>query len=339
VNSAVSEPIQLPSVSVALATHNGAAFIDEQLRSIVAQSLVPFEIVLSDDASHDGTVEIARASFDRAVADLGVHGLALRTLSNRTPLGTTANFENACAHCIGDLIALSDQDDIWEPERLRVLVDAIASDPDVLLVHSDASLIDETGAPLAGSLLATIRVSRAEKRAIRSGHAFDVLLRRNIVTGATTIFRRGLLELARPFPPAWVHDEWLALIAAATRSVRLVDEPLTRYRQHSANQIGAQALTVRRGIGRLQSSRRERNARLLEHATTLAERLTPLADAVHPGALDKVAAKVRHERFRSALPDRRAARLLPILGAVIAGRYRRYSRGPVDAVRDLVQPA
>src|SRR4030095_7340214 len=102
--------------------------------------------------------------------------------------------------------------------------------PELLLLHSDASLVDAELAPLGNTLFHALEVQRAELEAIAQGRAFDVFLRRNLVTGATTVFRRSLLDAALPFSDAWVHDEWLAAIAAATACVGGAPEPAIDYR-------------------------------------------------------------------------------------------------------------
>lgn len=328
----------LPTISVALATRNGSEFIAEQLTSILRQIPAPLEVVVSDDASTDNTVSIIRAVFSEVVSTLPVPVPTLAVLENSKALGVTANFEQACRNCVGDLIALSDQDDVWREGRLRRFAELFASRPELLLANSDASLIDDRGRTIGASLLATIRATRAEKRALAGGAAFDVLIRRNLVTGATVVFRRELLERSLPFEPSWVHDEWLAIIGAATGRLGFIDKPLIQYRLHSSNQIGASRLTLARGVARLQTPRADRNARLLSHATTLVARLAMLEYPLHAGVRESANGKLKHERFRSGLPARRAARVVPVLRAAVRGDYRRYSRGATDAFRDLIQP-
>src|SRR4051812_16867623 len=123
-------------VSVALCTHNGAAYIAEQLASIVAQNPQPAEIVLSDDASTDDTVAIARGIMSEHP------GIDFRVLENRPALGVTGNFERAIAERGGELIALSDQDDLWHPGRLAAIAAIFADRPELLLLHGDARLVD-----------------------------------------------------------------------------------------------------------------------------------------------------------------------------------------------------
>lgn len=319
-----------PTISVALCTHNGARFIGEQVASILAQTLPPVEIVLSDDASSDDTVALV-------VAALAGSPVKLTVIQNDPALGVTRNFEQAMLATSGDVIALSDQDDIWLPDRLAQLATAII-EGGLLLVHSDARLVDESGEPIGAHLLATLGVGRAERAQIHSGDGFTVLLHRNVVTGATTAFRRELLASAVPFPDAWVHDEWLAAIAGAVGRFDLVDEPLTDYRQHSGNQIGASETTLATRFARLREPREIRNQRLVARALALVERLDalPAIPALTRGA---AAGKLAHEQARLALPAARFARIRPALREWQSGAYSRYGRGRQDLLRDLVQPA
>ena len=216
----------------------------EQVASILAQSRPVDELVVSDDASTDDTIAIIRRSVDEHAAANG-QAIALKVIENTTPLGVTRNFEQAIVATTGDLIALCDQDDIWHADRIRTIV-AVFEDPAVDLVFSDARLVDGDGTPLGDSLFATLSMTRRERRQLLGGKALDALLGRNLVTGATVVFRRRLLDAASPFGSAWVHDEWLAALAASTGGVRMLEAELIDYRQHGGNEIGAARLSLSR---------------------------------------------------------------------------------------------
>lgn len=319
------------SISVALCTHNGETYVGEQVASILNQTLKPTEIVLSDDASTDDTVAIVRAAVEGS-------GVALTVFENRPALGVTANFQQAVLACSGELIALSDQDDVWHPEKLARITEAFAN-PKVLLVHTDAQLVDGAGVPLDHTLLQSLEARGEEKHEIAMGRGFETLLRRNLVTGATAVFRRSLLEAAVPFDGQWVHDEWLAIIAGAVGMTDLVDEPLIDYRQHGANQIGARKLTFREKLSKFREPRLERNTHLLARAESLVARLEALGDTVNPSYRELAREKLAFERTRFALPSNHLLRLGPVLRNALAGRYRRFTLGLPDVVRDLAQPA
>lgn len=331
--ASVQDSARSLTVSVALCTYNGARFIAEQLRGILAQSSPADQLVISDDGSTDATLDVVRAEL--APADSA--SLEVVILENPAPLGVTRNFEQAILACTGDLIVLCDQDDIWVPDRLARAEREFTARPELLLLHGDASLVDEGGEPLGHSLFEAIEFTAGEQREVRRGHALDVLLRRNVVTGATAAFRRSLLDVAAPFPEAWVHDEWLAIIAAITGEVDFVAERLIDYRQHGSNEIGAARPTMAVRRGRLREPRRERNRRLLARAEVLEERVIALGEAVPDAVAGLVRRKVAHERFRSGLPRARMLRLVPILRAGSSGAYRRFGRARYDMIRDLVQ--
>ena len=322
------------SVSVALCTHNGARFVRQQLDSILSQQVPPREVVVSDDASTDDTVAIVEdlwAELDREVAP------TLRVLRNPVALGVARNFEQAVTACTSELIALSDQDDVWHLDRLKLVTDVFARRPRLDLLFTDARLVDETGRDLGTSLFEALEIDPDHLAGLRDGRAFEVLLKRNLATGATIAFRRRLLGATVPFDVAWVHDEWLAIIAAAVSELDWIDNPTIDYRQHGSNQIGVRAPTLRYKVRRLFGPRCERNAGLLARAVQLTTRLEQLG--VGEGTLDLIRGKLEHERHRSALARGRLARLGPILREARSGRYARYSsQGALDVVRDLFQP-
>jgi hypothetical protein len=259
-------------------------------------------------------------------------------LTRKKPLGVTGNFEAAMAACTGEFIALSDQDDVWRSNRLEVLLAAF-DEPDVLLVHSDARLVDEAGRPQPHTLMRSLGASRRELRHEQGPSAFSVLLRRNLVTGATAMVRSSHLREVRPFPSAWVHDYWLAITASLRGRIRFVPETLIDYRQHSNNQIGVAVLTPGRAVHLLGQSRRSRHADRVERIAALGARIADGSIPSRPDQRRLVADKLIHEERRRDLPDARLRRLSVVAGELIRGRYHRLSRGVIDVVRDLFSPA
>ncbi len=328
-----------PAVSVVLCTYNGARFVAEQVRSILAQRPAPLELVVGDDDSRDDTVAIIEREVAAARAADPAVTTELVVRRHAPGLGVVGNFADAMAACRGDLMALSDQDDVWAPDKLARLVPLFEADARLQLVHTDARLVDAAGAPLGLTLLEALEVTAAERAGLQRGDAFAVLLRRNLVTGATVMLRRSLVEQAAPFPPEWVHDEWLAAIAAAQHehALRLVPEPLIDYRQHGANEIGARRPTMADRWAKLREPRDSRAPQLAERTRLLAERLGTLDVPAERLALAR--AKHGHEARRRDLPRWQPARIPGVVAGVVAGRYGRYSRGAIDVLRDLVQPA
>ncbi|MDH6167560.1 glycosyltransferase involved in cell wall biosynthesis [Variovorax boronicumulans] len=324
-------------VSVALCTHNGARFLREQVRSICLQTRPPVEIVLSDDASRDGSVEVVRATVAECAAERPGPSIALRVFENPVALRVVKNFEQAISACSSELIALSDQDDVWMPDRLALMVSHFEQDANLLLLHTDARLVDSERRDLNQTLFHALEVTPLELARVHGGKAFDALLRRNLVTGATTVFRRTLLADALPLPVEWVHDEWLSIVASSTARVDLLEQPLIEYRQHESNQIGARRDTFAEKVRKALASRGNTHVERAIKAELLLARLLQLGDRVPPEIIAKVRSKIVHQRFRAVLPASRLARIVPIAREAMTGRYDKFGRGVRGVVRDLFE--
>ncbi|HWH72231.1 MAG TPA: glycosyltransferase [Candidatus Sulfotelmatobacter sp.] len=225
------------TISIAMCTFNGAAWVGQQLRSLLQQQRRPDELVICDDASTDQTWAIVREFADRAPFPVTLK-------QNPERLGVASNFSQAIGMCSGELIAPCDQDDWWGPRKLLVLGEALERDPALGLVFSDANLVDEDLRPLGVRLWDTLYLERPQRERLTNGHAVPVLARTNVVTGATMMFRAELRPLILPISPLWLHDAWMALLISAVRPCGMVDEPLVDYRQHPRQQIGARRTNI-----------------------------------------------------------------------------------------------
>lgn len=312
-------------MSVALCTYQGAEFVTEQLASIAAQTLLPAEVVVCDDGSTDGTPELVRRFAATAPFPVRLH-------VNPQRLGVTANFSRAISLCEGSIIALSDQDDVWVPQKLDRQVAVFTARPAVSAVFSDAELVDGVLRPLGRTMFDATHFSKRRQRRVRGGHTLDILLSRPTVCGATLAFRSSWRDLVLPIPPTGMHDEWLSVLLSAVGEVVALPEPLVRYRQHHVNQVGAPPSTPR---GRL--ARRRARGLLgdeVAHWQAMAERLAASPPASGGGrAVPRLAEKVDHLTFRYHLPQ---SRTVPVLRELARGRYHRYSRGIESATFDLL---
>ena len=326
------------SLSVALCTHNGARFIEEQLRSILHQTIPPNELVVSDDASSDDTVSLAKAVVARYAASPSHAPVTVIIRQNSSPLGVARNFESAILATSGNLVALSDQDDVWRSDRLALTLQKFDSRSDLDLVFTNARLVDSAGESLGRTLFEVLEIGAADQATLRGGDALSLFIKRNFATGATVMFRRRLLDVSVPFPSHWVHDEWLAIMAAATGRIDLIDEPLIDYRQHGSNVIGVNVPTFRRKVRRALEPRAGRNERISRQFEQFAERLESLIGMISAEVLALALTKARFEADRERLPTARLRRLAPILAANRRGWYTKFaSQGRLDMVRDFLQ--
>ncbi len=220
-------------ISVALCTYNGAEYLQQQLDSIAAQSRQPDELVVCDDRSTDASADIARKFAASAAFPVSVR-------VNDANLGSTSNFAGAIELCTGDIIVLSDQDDVWLPEKLARIEAEFDSHPKTGLVFSDAIITDAGLRPIGASLWREM-FRRYDREMFANGRAAEVLLQHNVVTGATLAFRSALREAILPIPKLddYIHDAWISLIAALSSETRSIPRPLIMYRQHSSQQLGA----------------------------------------------------------------------------------------------------
>lgn len=317
----------MASVSVALCTHNGERYIGEQIDSILNQTLAVDEIVIGDDASSDATLSIVRERLRDSAIKLVIR-------EHVPPLGVRDNFADAIAATTGDVVFLCDQDDIWHPTKVERLLEMLHDG--ALMVHSDARLVDGDGQPLGADLLDTLRVTAWEKQRLVDGHGYEVLLRRNLVTGATAALNGPFARQAMPIPQGWIHDEWLAMLAAVDGGLRLLPEALTDYRQHGNNQIGARKISYLEKAMRVISAEDQDDRRRFERARSLAQ-VASERQLGTPQQRQDLAQAVRHQRGRVNLPNARLARVVPIVREWRRGRYQRYSRGILTALRDVLQ--
>lgn len=323
------------STSIVLCTFNGERFLEAQWDSLLGQSRLPDEIVVRDDASTDATPELLAGLAAKAES----RGIAVRYVRGERNLGYVANFEAALRMASGDVLFLCDQDDRWHPDKLAAQLERFDRRSGLLLLCGNARRIDAEGAALPQALFDALRVSRGEQLRIHAGGGFQVLLRRSLATGATIALRRDLLADALPFPDGWVHDEWLAIIAAAIGGFDCIETPLVDYRQHPANQIGMPERTMADKWADLRRPRKTLLDALIARAEVLDRRLSKLAGRCPPEAREQVVAALAHWRARRALHDRRWLRIGAIAREMSNGCYRRYGSGWRSALRDFVRRA
>ena len=222
----MSEQVDASVISVCMAAYNGSQFVSEQILSILEQLRQTDELIVGDDASTDNTVEIVEA----------FHDPRIRLLRNATNLGVIKTFERTLLEARGEIIFLSDQDDIWDPTKVKTVLEVFRARPDVSLVVSDASLVDRKGAPLANSYY-------EQRGRFRDGFISNLI--RCKYLGCTMAFRAEILRRAIPFPSSKLvlHDIWIGTINRLLGGKTLyIADNLVCYRRHDAT------VTGRRGI-------------------------------------------------------------------------------------------
>lgn len=319
-------------VSVVLGTFNGERYIEEQLASILAQTLPPVEVIVADDGSTDRTLEIVEAVSARS-------DVPLRIIRNVRRLGFADNFLNAASTARGALVAFSDQDDRWSADKLAVSAAALERYGAVYCTHAVA-LMDEQGTDLGRTAQA---VPRDVLTPPRSSDPWDARY------GFSVLIRRSLLDLIPAesrgpdtFAPdtALSHDRWAYSLAwSVGRSVHLSAE-LAVYRQHSAQLYGGPVRrTYRMRVAHKLANCEERVAFLARIAHLRADLFraagpsSETADAAAAWARLHLLYRRRSLLYTETRPVHRAARLLQLVGT---GAFRRFDRQGVG-LRALVE--
>lgn len=214
-----------PALAVALATYNGGKYLEEQLDSILSQTLPPSELIVCDDLSSDGTASILEKYQRRGL---------LRYYINGQRLGYVANFKRAVSLVSGsNYVALSDQDDIWMPQKLESAMKVMLEVEDgskPAMVYSDLILVDEDKRLLNPSF-------RNELGQDGYLHCLDTLLFGGFVNGCTMLVNPYMRSYFDTIPENGIlnHDTWISLIAFTFGKAGMVPEAHIQYRRHTHN--------------------------------------------------------------------------------------------------------
>lgn len=204
-------------VSVCMAVYNGARYLRAQVDSILSQLRPGDELIALDDASQDRSLEVLA----------GVADPRLRLHRNAANLGVVKTFEKALSLASGDIIFLSDQDDVWLPGKVAAALQVFGSRPEVTAVVTDATMIDENGETIGRSFF-------AQRGRFAPGPVHNFL--NNKYLGCTLSFRREMLDVFLPIPAdVPMHDIWFGVLNGIYGRAHFIDEPLVAYRRHGRN--------------------------------------------------------------------------------------------------------
>ena len=317
------------TLSVALCTYQGAAYIAEQLQSMLDQTVLPDEIVIRDDGSQDDTLAICRAIAQTSPVPITI-------LPPGERLGVAGNFFACARACHMDWLLFADQDDRWLPERVALFKAAITEHPAAKAIQSDGLIADAQMNPTGQTLWRSYFFPSREQALVQTGRGEVVLARHVFVTGAALAVRRDWL-LTVPVPAAqFYHDEWIGWFTGP--DLRLLPAATFLYRQHESQQTG------------LQTTWRARWQHLLDsqlHARTLLERdlarfprlAAALLESGLPDRAELVTAKTRFVQRRLSFSRFLPIRMIQILASILTGDYTRFAIARRSIIKDLIFPA
>ena len=230
------------SISVAVATYNGDKYLKEQLESICSQTIIPDEIVISDDGSTDKTETIVNEIINKYASD----SLKISFIRNNGIHGVCKNFENALMNCAGDYIFLSDQDDIWMGDKVKKVIHIFEQEPTALCVAHDAILVDRFGNKIDGIINNEVNGERLELPINDYAHLsknewLEFSVTRSLVNGMVMCITSSFLQKCLPFPNVRFHDQWISYMSIKNDGFYFLNEFLAKYRLHGSNTCGNRA--------------------------------------------------------------------------------------------------
>ncbi|MCH5296587.1 MAG: glycosyltransferase [Ruminococcus sp.] len=224
-------------ISVAMATYNGATFIEKQLNSILTQTVVPDEIVISDDGSKDTTLEIVEKA-----QKAGGHQIIVITDNPRHGIG--GNFEWAITHTTGDYIFICGQDDIWLPEKVEHVISSFLRYPNAEMICHELNLVDSNDIPIKNRTAYSIfrnlsdNIERCEKA--ERNQFLEAAISSPLISGTAICISSELVKKCMPIPVDSAEDQWLQFCAVADDKCYYLNEILTSHRMHdsASNSVG-----------------------------------------------------------------------------------------------------
>ena len=308
-------------ISIALCTYNGSSFLQAQLESFQSQTRKPDEVVICDDGSSDSTLDILYNFQGKAPFPMRIH-------RNGKNLGSTKNFEKAIGLCQGNIIALSDQDDVWLPNKLEQIEKIFLGRPRLQMAFSDAEVVDAELRPLGYSLWESVGFNRRLQGPFTRGNDFLTLARGNVVTGATMAFRTEHRDLILPIPNLWIHDAWIALLLAGVGQTAFLEDRLILYRQHANNQIGAPRRD-RDFAQEVEGAKNWGQSEIYSKAKVVAAARMRLSrePSLRPESLKQLDGIIHHLLARRSIHKSGAKGFSLAARELFSGHYHRYSKG------------
>lgn len=219
-------------VAAVLVTRNAQRWIGETIDSVGAQTRQADALIVVDDHSTDGTVELVhRHSGGRAI----VQPSASKARDRVTRIAQ--NFQQGIRACADyDVVVLGDHDDIWHAHRIEHQAGILDDDAHLMMVASDGRLVDESGVPVGGTLRDTFAVP-CGFNATTPEDRMRVALRHLISTGGSSAVRPGAFDQLA-IPEGWLHDRWWSLVATAREGMLIDDAIVIDYRLSAGQQVG-----------------------------------------------------------------------------------------------------
>lgn len=317
--------------SIVMATYNGEKYLSEQLESFCKQTVLPDELVISDDNSKDNTKEII-LKFAKTAP------FKVQFVENEQNSGVVKNFENALKYVNGDIIFFSDQDDYWLSNKIEKYLSVFDENNEVAYIFSDLIVANENLKDLGKSLYSPKTADLARDYDKVSLSAFkDIVAVKVFVNGATSAFRREFLDLISPIPvTSMLHDGWTAALIAACAKIMFLNEKYSLYRQHHTNVIGYRGYSFLRRLKKATKENKQRKIDELNALKFLLKRLTESNIAHKQDSVSFLTTKVEIlEKHIKLYESNKLKRVVCLISDLTSGNYQTYFQNLKSFFTDL----
>lgn len=316
------------SISVALCTYNGGKYLREQLISISSQTITPDEVIICDDCSTDNIYEIIR--------DFKTNkSFELRYYKNESNLGITKNFNKAVNYARNDIILFSDQDDIWEKNRVELSLAYFNKYDDCEIFFSNGSFIDEASNSINGNLFDSFGFNILKRSLFRMGLQSQILLKHSVVTGATLAIKRETLLKCLPFNEKYLHDRWISFNSSFIGKIYFSNNKLIKYRVHANQNTG---ISEKTNLNNNEFLKRINKENYLREINFLQDCFSFLEEKVQDKkTLSQIIKKINHRKIRIDMSKLNLfKRIKFVTKEVFNFNYFKYSFGIKSIIRDLI---
>jgi len=315
-------------ISVAMAAFEGARFIAQQLKSILSQSLIPDEIIICDDSRNDKTYKAIENIIEQ-------HSKMIKYCRNETQLGVSKNFEKAISLSSGDVIFLSDQDDVWRQDKIAQLASLVNASPNCGGAFCNSELVNDNLEPLNVTHLDLRGFGTREILSCPTGGMMGFFLKRVPAAGHNMAFKAELKDLILPFPDLKeCHDTWIGLVIAATNRWAFTSDTLTQFRQHNNNVSQADRSGQLKAA--LESIKNDISAWNMTLYSELIKRLSQSSYSIDPKVLELLKDRRDHSAARAEMNCNIFKRLPLVFKEIKNKRYFKYGRGWKNVIQDLI---
>lgn len=323
-------------VSVLMATYNGAAYLHEQLRSILEGVRPPDELIIVDDGSSDGTAALVQHVCE------GYPSMTLVIRMNASNLGASPTFGRAVMESSGDIVLFADQDDVWSPGKIKAFVNLFMERPEILMAYSDGDIVDTASQPTGRTIFTTRNKAHLGQG---GGRSPEEVAANPDIKGCTMAlngpFARRLFTEIDPAALAhWGHDHWAALFAYGLGPVAVIAEPLIKHRIHGGNASAGMRFNPLNSAHRqryLRKAREQGRSYFVDRYKIAIEHALKMGTEFSPpllGALETMLAISERRRDLHSLPFLR--RIAGAWRLLRKGVYHRYYNGIFTLLRDIL---